>query len=172
MTNESTAGSHYSSGGSFLSQHSIFDYFSFQIIYIHTQKTNNLTTKSFVHLEQKGQKKSQNNRLTFWQVEETTNQVETEPPPPIKKIKMVLHEDTICLAGGRKHFSTLPRFLSTHMTCTCGYMLRGCIQLNVYSHAPAHQTSVNHSSHTVPLRSAFRVKKQEPLLMYSTLLLF
>lgn len=39
----------------------------------------------------------------------------------------------------KKGFSTLPKFLSTHMTCTCGYMLRGCICLNAHSHAPAHK---------------------------------
>lgn len=39
--------------------------------------------------------------------------------------------------GGRKCFPTLPEFQSAHMTCTCEYMLRGCIHLNVYSHALA-----------------------------------
>lgn len=51
--------------------------------------------------------------------------------------------------GGRKRFPTLPKFLSSHMTGTCGYTLRGRIHLNVYGHAPAHhnisQSLVAHS---------------------------
>lgn len=42
------------------------------------------------------------------------------------------------LVVGEKRFPTLRKFLSTHMTCTCGYTLQGCIHFNVYSHAPAH----------------------------------
>lgn len=59
------------------------------------------------------------------------------------------------------------------MTCTCGYMLQGCIRLNVYGHAPAHQTSFNPSSLTVSLRSAAQDEKHPRLhaLQYNNALL-
>lgn len=40
----------------------------------------------------------------------------------------------------------MPEFLSAHMTCTCGYTLRGCIHLSVYSQAPAHHQPVPHQT--------------------------
>lgn len=59
-----------------------------------------------------------------------------------------------CLVGGGKHLSASPRFLSTYMIHTCRYMHPRCIHLNVYSHAPTQQTSVNPSSRAVSLSSA------------------
>lgn len=66
-----------------------------------------------------------------------------------EKIKMV-HD---CLVGGGKHLSASPRFLSAYMIHTCRYMHPRCIHLNVYSHAPTQQTSVNPSSRAVSLSS-------------------
>lgn len=101
----------------------------------------------------------------FWLVQELTHPVETRTPRTTEnktkkiEIKHCIIRTQEFPVGGRKRFPTLPKFLSTHMTCTCGYMLQGWIHLNVYSHAPAHRTSVNPSSHTVSLRSALRGKK-------------
>lgn len=94
-----------------------------------------------------------------WHIQSRRGLHETENKTQKIEIKHCIIRTQEFPVGGRKRFPTLPKFLSTHMTCTCGYMLQGCIHLNVYSHAPAHRTSVNPSSHTVSLRSALRGEK-------------
>lgn len=109
----------------------------FQIIYIQIQKkqNRNQTTKRFLYI------------FTRWDIRHLRQSTDilvgasidtpsrdnacmnTDNKTQKIKIKWCITRTRECLAGGRKRFSTSPKFLSTHMTCTCGYMLRGCIHL-------------------------------------------
>lgn len=108
--------------------------FLFQIIYIEIQKPKLLkdlyifTRRDIRHLKQS------NDILvgaTIYTPCRDHAYTETEKKTLKSHMKWYIIRRQECLVGGRKLFSTLPKFLSTHMTRTCGYMLRGCIQLNV-----------------------------------------